>query len=305
MERYYTDVGYITKGMSLNILDTTDGKFRMLIPVSEMPETASAPSTQQKTVLSDEKHTYVEGLQSSEQKTYAFNYHRDNLRVLKQYANKPLTFLERNSDNTGEKFKGTLKFGRNSASTDSLLQGQLFITVNEADEFPLDDVRDLIKPTAIITSPLNDVKIAVGEANEQIIETSPDASVSVSSSSNSIATVAYSNGKLTVTGVAVGTCFINLETSASNEATSKRSIAVDVEPAETYEVSFDANGGTGTMSSVTKTAGSTYELPACTFTAPSSKTFDKWSINGVTKSVGDTITVNADTVVTATWKNAE
>lgn len=227
-ERYYTDNGYITKGMSLNILDETDNKFKMLIPVSEMPETASAPSTQQKTVLSDSKHTYVEGLQSSEQKTYAFNYHRDNIEILKEYAGKPLTFLERNTDDTGEKFRGTLTFGRNSASVDSLLQGQIFITVNDAEEFPLKDVRDIIKPTAVITSPLSDVEL-VGTASQVVaIETSPSATVSVSSTSTSIATASYTTGKLTITGVAAGTCFIELTTSATGEATSKRTIAVRV-----------------------------------------------------------------------------
>lgn len=228
MERYYTDNGYITKGMSLNVLGN-DGKYSMLIPVSEMPETASAPSTQQKTVLSDSKHTYVEGLQSSEQKTYAFNYHRDNIEILKQYAGKPLTFLERNSDNTGEKFKGTLKFGRNSASVDSLLQGQIFITVNEADEFPIKDVRDLIKPTAIITSPLSDVEIGMSESNVVVIETSPSATVTATSTAPTIATATYSNGTLTIEGVAKGNCFITLVTSATNEASSTRTIAVTVD----------------------------------------------------------------------------
>lgn len=228
MERYYTDNGYITKGMSLNVLGT-DGKYFMLIPVSEMPETASAPSTQQKTVLSDVKHTYVEGLQSSEQKTYAFNYHRDNIEILKQYANKPLSFLERNTDNTGEKFKGTLKFGRNSASVDSLLQGQIFITVNEADEFPVKDVRDIIKPTAIITSALPDVNVAIAGTSLIAIETSPEATVTATSGSTSIATASLSEGVLTVTGVAKGNTFITLETSATGEATSVRTIAVTVE----------------------------------------------------------------------------
>lgn len=227
MERYYTDNGYITKGMSLNVLGN-DGKYSMLIPVSEMPETASAPSTQQKTVLSDVKHTYVEGLQSSEQKTYAFNYHRDNIAILKQYANKPLTFLERNTDNTGEKFKGTLKFGRNSASVDSLLQGQIFITVNEADEFPINDVRDLIKPTAIITSALPDAEITVGGTSVIPIETSPEATVTATSTASTIATATLENGILTITGVAVGNCFITLVTSATGEASSTRTIAVTV-----------------------------------------------------------------------------
>lgn len=228
MERYYTDNGYITKGMSLNVLGN-DGLFSMLIPVSEMPETASAPSQQQKTVLSDSKHTYVEGLQSSEQKTYAFNYHRDNIEVLKQFANKPVTFLERNSDNTGERFKGTLRFGRNSASVDALLQGQIFITVNEADEFPIKDVRDLIKPTAIITSPLSDVNVGISESNVVTIETSPSATVTATSTSPTIATATYSNGSLTIEGVAKGNCFITLVTSATGEASSTRTIAVTVE----------------------------------------------------------------------------
>lgn len=228
MERYYTDNGYITKGMSLNILGN-DGKYFMLIPVSEMPETASAPSTQEKTVLSDGKHTYVQGLQSSEQKTYAFNYHRDNINVLKQYANKPLTFLERNTDNTGEKFRGTLTFGRNSASVDALLQGQLFITVNDADEFPINDVRDLIKPTAIITSALPEVNVDVAGTSLVTIETSPSATVTATSTAPTIATASLDDGVLTVTGVARGECFITLVTSATGEASSTRTIAVTVE----------------------------------------------------------------------------
>ena len=43
-------------------------------------------------------------------------------------------------------------------------------------------------------------------------------------------------------------------------------------PPPTYTVSFDANGGTGTMADVTGVTSS-YTLPACTFTAPSDKQF--------------------------------
>lgn len=71
---------------------------------------------------------------------------------------------------------------------------------------------------------------------------------------------------------------------------------------DTYTVSFDANGGTGSMSSVT-TSGK-YSLPACTLTAPSGKVFDKWQVGTEKYAVGDTIDVYADTTVKATWKNA-
>ena len=70
-----------------------------------------------------------------------------------------------------------------------------------------------------------------------------------------------------------------------------------------YLVSFNANGGTGTMQPVEQNAGSQYPLPTCTFTAPDGKIFKAWSVNDVEKNVGDTITVNANTVVKAVWED--
>ena len=72
-------------------------------------------------------------------------------------------------------------------------------------------------------------------------------------------------------------------------------------PATTYTVSFAANGGTGTMADATGVSGE-YELPACTFTAPSGKQFKAWSVGGVEKAAHEKITVTADTTVTAVWE---
>ena len=73
-------------------------------------------------------------------------------------------------------------------------------------------------------------------------------------------------------------------------------------PVTTYTVSFNANGGTGTMADVTGVSGD-YELPVCGFTAPNGKQFKAWSVGGVEKAVGDKITVTADTTVTAVWED--
>ena len=228
MERYYTDKGFISKGASLMILDDTDSKYFMLLPTTDMPETKGAPSTQAKTVLTDGSVTEVEGLQTNDQKTYTFNYHRDNIKQLKKYVGKSLSFLERNPDNTGEKYTGTMKFGRSALSVDGIVQGQMFITVNSAEELPIDDVRDIIKKTAVITTPLPDVTITGTNSIEIAIETSEKATVTATSASTSIATVNYSSGKLTITGVAAGYTMINLVTSAAGEAPSYSSIAVEV-----------------------------------------------------------------------------
>ena len=74
-------------------------------------------------------------------------------------------------------------------------------------------------------------------------------------------------------------------------------------PATTYTVSFDANGGTGTMTAVTGVSGS-YTLPANGFTAPSGKQFKGWatSADGAVIS-GTTTNVTSDTTLYAIWEN--
>lgn len=70
----------------------------------------------------------------------------------------------------------------------------------------------------------------------------------------------------------------------------------------TYTVSFDANGGSGSMDPVTVEAGKDYKLPECGFTAPEGKRFKAWSVNGEEVAEGTKITVNADVKVTVVWE---
>ena len=71
---------------------------------------------------------------------------------------------------------------------------------------------------------------------------------------------------------------------------------------EKCTITFDSNGGTGTMESSTVTYGATYILPSNGFTAPEHKRFANWEVNGDTKTVGSTITINSDTTITAIWE---
>ena len=73
-------------------------------------------------------------------------------------------------------------------------------------------------------------------------------------------------------------------------------------PVTTYTVTFDANGGTGSMADATGVSGE-YTLPANGFTAPAGKQFKAWSVDGIEKAVGDKITVTANTTVTAVWED--
>lgn len=68
-------------------------------------------------------------------------------------------------------------------------------------------------------------------------------------------------------------------------------------------VTYDANGGRGTMDAVSVDVGTEYTLPGCGFTAPRGKVLRCWSIGTRRYEPGDTITVNTHVTVSAVWQN--
>lgn len=76
---------------------------------------------------------------------------------------------------------------------------------------------------------------------------------------------------------------------------------------DTHVISFDANGGSGSMGDVEKDYGSTYALPACGFTAPSGKVFDGWaegSAGGTKRTLPYDHTVTGNITFYALWRDA-
>ena len=69
-------------------------------------------------------------------------------------------------------------------------------------------------------------------------------------------------------------------------------------------ITFDGNGGSGSMDSVTVKAGTNYTLPECGFTAPDDQEFNAWEIGGTEYKVGDSYTVDRDTEIKALWENS-
>ena len=69
-------------------------------------------------------------------------------------------------------------------------------------------------------------------------------------------------------------------------------------------ITFNGNGGSGSMEPVTVKAETNYILPACGFTAPTDQEFKAWEIGGTEYKVGDSYTVNGDIEIKALWKNS-
>lgn len=71
----------------------------------------------------------------------------------------------------------------------------------------------------------------------------------------------------------------------------------------TYVVSFDSNGGTGSMKSI-ETLEGYYTLPQCDFTYEN-HSFAGWVVDGITIDVGEEIYVDKDTIIIASWTKDE
>ena len=75
-------------------------------------------------------------------------------------------------------------------------------------------------------------------------------------------------------------------------------------PAKYITISFDPNGGTGTMKPMRVKAGVGYTLPECTFTPPEGKEFAGWlAVDGTVFPAGDVVISFSSSVLKATWKD--
>ena len=75
-------------------------------------------------------------------------------------------------------------------------------------------------------------------------------------------------------------------------------------PAKYITISFDPNGGTGTMKPIRVKADVDYTLPECTFTPPEGKEFAGWlAVNGNVYPAGEVVTFSIDQSLKATWKD--
>jgi len=70
---------------------------------------------------------------------------------------------------------------------------------------------------------------------------------------------------------------------------------------QSVTITFDSNGGSGSMPSQSVPRDSSYTLPSNSFTPPSGKRFSYWDIDGIQYNVGSTVIADRDLTVKAMW----
>lgn len=225
----YTDRAYTDMGSA--VFDKkSNGKYSLFVPVTNIPATGSAPDQQEKTVTTDIVKTYIQGRQDTPQKEFTFYAHRDNFNILREAYNKEKEFLQINPDGTGWKFNGFVSFYQDEVSVGNNIEAKYVVTVTDREALPLNDVRDLIEDTAVISSIIPDtVEIEGTGKNEFNVVTMPtNATIAAESDATGVATVSVAEKKVTITGVAEGHAIITITTSAEGYASQKKTILVNV-----------------------------------------------------------------------------
>ena len=108
-----------------------------------------------------------------------------------------------------------------------------------------------------------------------------------------------------IENLSAGHYFVRYAENNNHFASSDAAITVgEGTPLADCTITFNGNGGSGSMDSVTVKAGANYILPDCGFTAPADQAFKAWEIGGTEYEVGDPYTVNEDTEIKALWENS-
>ena len=112
-------------------------------------------------------------------------------------------------------------------------------------------------------------------------------------------------GGTEIENLSAGNYFVRYAEDNNHFASSDAEVTVgDGEPLADFIITFNGNGGSGNMDSVTVKTGTNYILPECGFIAPTDQEFKAWEISGTEYKVGDTYTVSGDTEIKALWENS-
>ena len=107
-----------------------------------------------------------------------------------------------------------------------------------------------------------------------------------------------------IENLTAGSYFVRYAEDRNHFASPDTEVVVGEGEARSFTITFNANGGTGSMEPVTVEEGSRYVLPACGFTAPDGQEFKAWEIGGIEYNAGDDYVVLGNTEIKALWKDS-
>lgn len=206
-----------------------NGKYSLFMPVTNLGELGSAPEQIEKTVIGNMAKSYIQGRKDSPQQSLTYYVHRDNLRLIEKYKGTTIDFLRVFPDFSAVKYSGQIDRTIGDTGLNSAEQGTISVTITVPEEI-VDDCYDLIEDTVVFTNDIPEaIQLATDGTKVLNVTTNPaDATVTVESETEGVATANYAGGVVTITAVAKGSAIITLTTSKEGFAGWTRTIHVVV-----------------------------------------------------------------------------
>lgn len=208
-----------------------NGKYSLWLPVTNTGELGSAPEQIEKTVIGNMARSYIQGRKDMPQQTLTIYNHRDNQRILKEYANETVEFLRVFPDFSGVKYSGQVSSTFSDTGLDSAEQMDISVTITVPEEV-IDDCFDLLEDTAIFTNDIPEVILLDTGDNKtksiNVVTNPANATIEVVSETTDVATATASDKVVTITGVKKGTSVVSIKTKADDYASWSRTILVIV-----------------------------------------------------------------------------
>ena len=218
-------------GTSLCVMLPSESKYHILSAVESLPPVFGSPNSIEYSTTTNMNITNIRGKNTTENIDINIPYNLDNITLCNKIKGVKCKYAYIDLDDfSGQEFSAEASYHLAEVGPDSVKTIVLVLTVFSAEEDITKDLYDLFMDTIIFDDNIPSVVRLTGtEKSEIVIATTPSTTPSVSTTSDSVATATFKDGKVTITGVAKGSCIVTIEASADEYASNQREIKVIVE----------------------------------------------------------------------------
>lgn len=222
-------------GTALCYMLPSESKYHVLCPVESLPAVFGTPEDITYSTTTNKNISHVKGKNTTENIEISLPYNIDYINVMNKIKDVNCKYAYIDLDDfTGQEFVGEASYHMAEVGTDAIKSIILNISVSEANEVITKDLYDLFMDTITFESSLPTVvklNLATKTSVSYPIVVDPSTAVIASpiTSSDSIVTATYTEGKLTLTGIAKGSATVTINATADGLAANSREIKVIVE----------------------------------------------------------------------------
>lgn len=218
-------------GTALCVMLPSESKYHILSAVESLPAVFGSPNNLEYSTTTNMSVTNVPGKNTTENIEINIPYNIDNISLCNKIKRVKCKYAYIDLDDfSGQEFTAEASYHLAEIGTDSIKTIVLVLTVFNAEEEITKDLYDLFMDTIIFDDNIPSVvRVGIASTEDIVVSTNPTTTPTLTNTSESVANAKLESGKLTITGVAKGSCILKIEATAEDYASNQREIKVIVE----------------------------------------------------------------------------